>query len=196
MNMPANKNAAKLSTRDLILDTAAALFFREGFRAIGVDTIIERSGVAKMTLYRHFHSKEALIVAYLERSNEQFWGWFEQSLGQGSAREKLEQLFAAVGELANKPTCYGCTFQSAAAEFPNPEQPGHAIARQHKEEVIERLAALAAAAGAADAVALANQLLLLMDGAFAAARMFGRPNPAAHIGQAARILIAAQLDGV
>ena len=68
------------SARQQILDTAVDLFSREGYLAVGIDTIIERSGVAKMTLYRHFPSKNALITAYLEYSNTTFWAWFEQAV--------------------------------------------------------------------------------------------------------------------
>ena len=68
---------AKTKTREQLLSTAADLFYREGFRAIGVDTISAVSGVSKMTLYRQFQSKDELIVAYLNESNAQFWEWFE-----------------------------------------------------------------------------------------------------------------------
>jgi AcrR family transcriptional regulator len=179
------------SARAQILATAAALFYEEGFRAVGIDTIIARSGVAKMTLYRHFPSKDALIAAYLEDANARFWVWFDEALGEGGPRAQLEQLFDAVGVLANHPTCLGCTFQSSAAEFPDPSHSGHAVAIAHKRAVAGRLAALAEAAGAHDAHGLAAQLLLLMDGAWAAARMFGPANHAAQVGDAARALISA-----
>jgi AcrR family transcriptional regulator len=188
------KNGAKRSARDVILETAADLFFREGFRAVGVDTIIERSGVAKMTLYRYFPSKDDLIVAYLEYSNEKFWEWFEESLGEGNAREKLERLFEAVGVLANNPACYGCTFQSTAAEFPDRAHPGHQVAIRHKQEVVARLKSLAENADAHDPDQLAQQLLLVMDGAWVAARVFGPGNPAVHVGTAARAIIAAHFE--
>lgn len=64
---------AKVPARERVLETAGGLFYRYGFRAVGIDTVIAKSGVAKMTLYKHFPSKDALIAAYLERSNEAFW---------------------------------------------------------------------------------------------------------------------------
>ncbi len=184
------------STRQQVLDTAADLFFREGYRAIGIDTIVERSGMAKMTLYRHFPSKNALIVAYLERTSEQFWVWFVQATSQhpGSPRAQLVAVFEALEKLVATPICYGCPFLHVATEFPDEGHPGHQVARQHKLAVRARFQDLAAQAGARQPEVLADQLLLLMDGAYLQARMFGPANPASHVAQAARILIDAQVD--
>lgn len=179
--------------RERILAVAARRFYRDGFRAVGVDAIIAESNVAKMTLYRHFPSKDDLIVAYLEESNLRFWAWLEAALGQGSPREQLLALFEGVQQLAMSPTCTGCTFQHAAADFPTLDHPGHRIALAHKQAVLARLGGLAAAAGVPNPDRLAAQLLLLMDGAFVAARMFGPDNHAVHAATAASILIMAAL---
>ena len=147
-----------------------------------------------MTLYRHFRSKDELIVAHLERANERFWAWFDDALaGQEEPRARLSALFEAVAGLAASPACLGCTFQGTAAEFPAQDHPGHRVARAHKEAVLERLRQLAREAGAHDPAQLAGELLLVMDGAFAAARMFGRRSPAAAAPQAAAALLDAQL---
>jgi AcrR family transcriptional regulator len=178
------------SARDRILDTAAELFYAHGFHAIGVDLIVEHAAVAKTTLYRHFPSKDDLIGAWLERANEQFWSWLDESVAPGDTpAAQLVHLYDAVEQLATSPTCLGCAFQVTAAEFPEPTHPAHGVALDHKEAVRARLRDLAADAGAADATALGDALLLLMDGAFAAARMYGPSSPAAHVGAAARILI-------
>ena len=68
-----------LSTKDQLLETAARLFFQNGYRAVGVDTISAESGNGKMTLYRHFESKDELIAAYLQESNTRFWSWSHRS---------------------------------------------------------------------------------------------------------------------
>jgi AcrR family transcriptional regulator len=182
------------SARQKILDVASKRFCRDGFRAVGVDTIIAESGVAKMTLYRHFPSKDDLIVAYLEDANRKFWEWFEASLGPGSAQEQLRSLFDALKELVTSATCLGCSFQHAAADFPDPQHPGHRVALAHKQAVHVRLHDLTMAMDARDPEALAAQLLLLIDGAFVAIRMYGPQNPGAYVAQAASALIDAQVS--
>lgn len=190
------KGIATSSKRQQILDVASDLFFRYGFRAVGIDTIIEQSGVAKMSLYRYFPSKDDLIVAYLEQSNERFGQWFEQAISAypQNPHAQLIALFEAVGQLATNPACYGCSFQGTAAEFPGQDHPGHKVALAHKKSVQERMQQMAEQAGARDPAMLAAQLLLLMDGAFVAARMFGPENPARHVAQAAATLVEAQLS--
>ena len=181
---------AERSARDRILDTASDLFYRDGYHAVGIDTIVERSGVAKMTLYRHFPSKDALIAGYLERANAEFWEWFEsKTAAVDDPQEKLVAAFRATAALATSPQCLGCTFQAAASEFPELDHPGHDVALAHKRRVLDRLAELANDAGLADPEGLATQLLLLMDGAWVAARMFGPDNHAASVADAARVLI-------
>lgn len=178
------------SGRDRILDTAAELFYADGFHQVGVDLIVERSGVAKTTLYRHFASKDELIVAWLERANRQFREWFDTAVARRrTPKGGLIGVFEALEKLATSPECLGCTFQVTAAEFPDPTHPGHATAVAHKQAVRHRLRGLAADTGARDPDALGDSLLLLMDGAFAAARMYGPDNPAARVAGAARALI-------
>ncbi|SRR6266508_1014574 len=178
------------AARERILEAASRLFLRDGFRAVGVDTIVAEAGIAKMTLYTHFPSKDDLIVAYLERANGQFWEWLDgASAGVDDPRARLVAMFDAVGKLANSPGCLGCTFQGTAAEFPDPQHPGHRVALAHKQAVRARLRTLTEHAGLRAPEDLADQLLLLMDGAWVAARMFGPDNPGAQVAAAARALI-------
>ena len=180
------------SARDRILSAAGDLFYEYGFHAVGIDLIIERAGVAKATLYRHFRTKDDLIAAYLDVADTRFWDWFDRALNPAAApTDSLTRLFDAVGELASSPTCLGCTFQASAAEFPDRSHPGHAVALAHKDAVRTRLRDLAEAAGADRPEDLADALLLIMDGAFAATRMYGPDNPGRRAGDAARALIAA-----
>lgn len=180
------------SARERLLDTASELFYRDGYHAVGIDTIVERSGVAKMTLYRHFPSKDDLIAAYLERANAEFWDWLEGELATvDDPVAKLITAFEATAQLATSPRCLGCTFQAAASEFPKLEHKGHRVALDHKRRVLERLAGLAREAGLREADGLAAQLLLLMDGAWVAARMFGPDNHATAVADAARALVEA-----
>ncbi|MBI3944275.1 MAG: TetR/AcrR family transcriptional regulator [Chloroflexi bacterium] len=190
MSMTPRHNA-----RQRILDAVADLFYREGYQAVGVDRIVQETGVTKMTLYRHFPSKDDLIVTYLHESNAKFWEWIETTLKpyENSPYDQLVAFFEAVAQMSNAPGCHGCTFQNTAVELPALEHPGHRVALDHKQAVLDRLNDLAVAAGAREPEILANQLFLLMDGAWIAKRMFGPTNPAQDLVSAARVLIDAQL---
>jgi len=182
------------AARERILKTAQHLFYRDGYRAVGVDMMVAESGVAKMTLYRHFPSKDDLIGAYLERTNEQLLAWMEGLIASHrDPRLALEAVFDGVAKLASSPECLGCTFIAAAGEFPEPAHPAHEAAAAHKRAIVGRLRELAEQAGARDANALAEELLLIMDGAWSAARVFGPGSHGRRASRAAKDLIAAHL---
>jgi AcrR family transcriptional regulator len=180
------------STAEHILDVAGALFYERGFAATGVDLVVRESGVAKMTLYRHFPSKDHLIAGWLERVDAQFWLAYDRWAGAETlpARERLIGIFAGLEKLVGSPQCLGCPFLLAAAEFPEPGTQAHRIARRHKQRLRARLREMAADAGSADADSLGDQLLLLMDGAFMAARLFGGDDhPGRAVAGAAALLL-------
>jgi AcrR family transcriptional regulator len=180
--------------RERVLRVAGELFSEHGFQAVGIDLIIERAGVAKATLYRHFPTKDHLIAAYLDAANERFWAWFDAAVDTAlDPAETLARVFDAVATLATSPVCLGCSFQKAAAEFPERTHPGHHVALAHKDDVRERLRQLAVDADASHPDELADALLLVMDGAFASARMYGPDNPGRQAGTAARALINDQV---
>jgi AcrR family transcriptional regulator len=180
------------SARDRVLRVAGEMFYERGFHAVGIDLIVERAEVAKATLYRHFPTKDDLIAAYLDAANERFWTWFDDALDTSADPvEAIAGLFDAVAALATDSACFGCTFQVSAAEFPARDHPGHGVALAHKDAVRARLRDLAVGAGARDPAELADSLLLLMDGAFAAARMYGPDNPGRRAGTTARALLDA-----
>ena len=179
----------KTSARERLLDTAGALFHRYGFQAVGIDRILAESGVAKMTMYRYFASKDEMIAAYLERANTAFWNWADRATTKAPTPEaKLVALFEAIETLSSSPECLGCVFQGAALAFPEFEHPSHQIAAKHKTEVRDYLTALATQARLREPVSLAVQLALLIDGAWITARVFpGRST--AGVAAAARALI-------
>ena len=184
-----------VSPKDQLLETAARLFFQNGYRAIGVDTITGESGIGKMTLYRHFESKDDLILAYLQESNTKFWEEFEKATGDASSpREKLVAFFRGLSSYVTDPNCYGCPFLNVASEYPEADYPGHRVALEHKESVRQQFRDLATQAGARDPGVLADQLFLLMDGAYMAARMFGIENPGSSVAEAAIVLLDAQIN--
>lgn len=186
----------KKPARQRILDTASEMFYRDGVRAVGIDAIIARSGVAKMSLYRNFPSKDALVAAWLEDRNAFFWRRWEKAeeAGGGDPRARLEAILDMVAAAASHPNWRGCPFLNTGTEFPDADHPAHAVILRHKLAVHERLRALADAAGARAPDLLAQQLQLLIDGAYAIGQSLGPEGPAATVAGAGRTLIAAQLD--
>ena len=157
------------SRRADVLEAASARFFRDGITATGVDAIVEDAGVAKMTLYRHFPSKDDLVVAYLARRDCAFRARLEAEL---DARADLRQRALAPADLyraaAEEPGFHGCAFVNAGAELA-PEHPGRRVIAAHKRWVVERWAELIADLGAPDPAGLAEECALLVEGALAQA---------------------------
>ena len=105
--------------KDRLFEVAARLFYQQGYRAVGVDTLAEELGIGKMTLYRHYPSKDDLIVAYLQNSDKEFWGYFEQITGKASSPSgKLVAFFEALQAYATTPACFGCPFLNVADGIP------------------------------------------------------------------------------
>lgn len=184
----------EITPKEKLYQTAARLFYQHGYRSTGVDTIAAEAGIGKMTLYRHYPSKDDLIIAYLRDSDRLFWDQFEQITHDAqTAKEKLLAFFEALQSYVLSPVCYGCPFVNIAAEYPEAEHPGHQAALGHKQSVLACFHQLAEAAGASDPAGLANALFLLMDGAYAAARMFGpsQHSPAVSLAETARRVIQA-----
>src|ERR1700758_4883910 len=183
--------------RQRILDTASEMFYRDGVRAVGIDAIIARSGVAKMGLYRNFPSKDALVTAWLEDRNAFFWQRWDKAEASraGNPRIQLEAILDMVGTTSSHPKWRGCPFHNTGTEFPEPNHPARAVILANKRAVRERLCALSAAAGARDADLLAQQLQLLIDGAYSIGQSLGPDGPARTVASAGRALIAAQIEG-
>lgn len=178
------------SARERILETAGRLFYQYGYHAVGVDTIIAEARVAKMTLYRHFASKDELVVAYLERVNTQMLQLIDEAAaGTEDAVEQIRAIGELVARIATSPQCLGCAFQMGALEFPASDHPVRRAALAHKTALRDRLMAYAQRGGLHNSEQLADQLMLLIDGAWIAARMFGPHNPAASLTAALDTLI-------
>ncbi|MDH6167666.1 AcrR family transcriptional regulator [Variovorax boronicumulans] len=165
--------------RERILETATALFYQEGVRAVGVDLVVERSGVAKTSLYRHFATKDDLVVAFLEREDAEYWSDWD-GVAEKAKGDPLAELEVHIRWIANhilKPTYRGCPFLNVATEFPDAAHPARAITTRHKLELHRRLAALAKGAGIRKPVELADQLGLLFDGAYMNGHLTGKKGP-------------------
>lgn len=187
---------AKTNTREKILLVADNLFYKEGIRAVGVDTIIAESEVAKTTLYRYFPSKDDLVVAYLERRNQLFWDLLEEKLKQqlDSPQQQLLAIFNWIDSLLNSDDNYGCPFLMVASEFPELNYPGHQIATAHKQKMRSRMKELIESAGIEQAEELSAALLMLVDGAFAERRLFHQGKNGISLEQAAKMMINSYAD--
>ena len=180
-----------VSKREHLVETAGRLFARDGFRATGVDRILAEAGVAKMTLYNHFKSKDDLILEVLSRRDDGFRHWLAEEVAARAAapREQLLAVFDVLDAWFHQPGFRGCTFVNAAAEFGAADAPPHRVAAEHKHRVGAYLRDLAAAAGATDPAGLAEELMLLIEGAISLAHVAGRKSAARRAQMVARRLI-------
>lgn len=192
---PKDAAADEPSARDRLLAAAGELFYRQGIRSVGVDEIVARADVAKMSLYRSFPSKDELIAAYLQASDASYWDWWDGVVARhpGDPRRQLRALFRGLAKRTTRAGWRGCPFTNAATEFPEPGHPARKVAERNKHELRRRLLGLARALRARRPARLADQLVLLFEGAYASAQTFGAAGPAAAVAEAAEALVAAQL---
>lgn len=186
----------KQSARDRILAAANELFYWQGIRAIGIDTVIEKAGVAKMSLYRAFPSKDDLIAAFMDMRDRVYWEWWDKVVSRhpGDPRAQLRVLFEALGKRASSPDYRGCPFVNTAVEFPDHAHPGRAVAERNKRELRRRLMGLAEALRVADPALLTDQLMLLMEGAYSAGNTLGPDGPSVAVASAAEIIISSHVS--
>jgi AcrR family transcriptional regulator len=158
-----------------ILDAAENLFYLEGVRNVGIDAVIKRARVNKMSLYRQFGSKDDLLRHYLLRRDERFWAYFDASLAKhpGHPRAQLRQLFVDLAARTSAISYRGCPFVNIAVEFPDRSHIARRMVADNKARLLDRLRELAKAAGARNASFLAKALALLIEGAYAASQTYG-----------------------
>lgn len=184
------------SVRDRILNTARELFYRDGIHAVGVDTVVAQSGVAKTSLYRWFPSKDALVVAVLQKEAEDRWaGWDYTAARAGSEpRARLRAQLEGIVRYVTGPKYRGCPFMNVTAEFADPQHPARAVAREIMEELRRRVRALVEPLEVRNPDELTEQLVMLIDGAFSSAQVFGKQGPHQFLVAAADALVDAQLN--
>jgi AcrR family transcriptional regulator len=193
-DQPATK---PLLAADRIRKTAREMFYRDGIRAVGVDAIVTQAGVTKPSLYRSFSSKDELAATYLRDYDAEFWARFNAACDAhpGDPRAQLLDYLSGLSKRAVLSGYRGCGLTNAAVEYPEPEHPARAVAVEHKLELRRRLNEMAAGMGAGDPEALADGLLLLIEGAFVSSQLFGEGGPAGRVAEMADKLIQAHLPG-
>ena len=178
--------------RERILAAASDLFYRLGIRAVGVDAIAEAAGTNKMTLYRHFESKDVLVAEYLRRlagKSEVFWANIQRE-HPDSARKQLGSWLEAAGRDANDPQGRGCALANAAVELAEKDHPARRVIEEHKRASRDRLAKLCADAGLKQPEMLADELFLLLEGARVCAQSIGADSPCCRFVRMGEAIIA------
>ena len=167
--------------RERIVSTARDLFHRRGFRAVGIDTIAEVAGTNKTTLYRHFISKDDLIMECLRSRAEearQSWAEIEASSPEDGLAQLRFWLARVAKRLAND--CRGCEFTNAAVELTEEDHPARKFIEDIKTEYRDWLAKLCRKAGIARAELLADTLSILLEGARASRQSVGPEGPSSR----------------
>ena len=194
--MARTASSRRPSARNRILTAASDLFYKEGVNKVGIDRIIAESGVAKMSLYNNFKSKDDLIAAYLEQFDQSWTPAFQKKVEE-LADEPTDQLLAIFDVLHGwfqKPDFRGCAFVNTSVELANPDHPAAQIAAKHKQMTMAYIESLAEAAGLQNAESLAFQIAILIEGAIALALMGQKEQAAVHAKAAAVVLVAAHRE--
>jgi AcrR family transcriptional regulator len=183
--------------RERLVHAAVDLFYNHGFQAVGLDRILAEAGVTKTTFYKHFESREDLIVAAIKRRDEwesQAWAAAVQRLGGPDPKAQLLAFFDVMDIWFNDPDFRGCQFLNAAAEFPDPRDPVHIAAADHKRATRNYFRDLAVAAGIVEAETFADQYTALVEGTLVLRQAHGRNDAARVIKPAVESLLGDALD--
>ena len=177
--------------KDQILETASRLFYSQGIKATGVESIVKAAGTTKMTLYKYFASKDDLVIAFLRKRDEEFTNWFVDQVNAKAdqPKDKLLAIFDVLGEWLEIPEFRGCAFINASAEFPIENNPVQKISAEFYEKFRNYIAELAREAGAENPDNLAQQLGLIIEGAIVSEQMKRGSGSIVIARQVAEILI-------
>lgn len=172
--------------RDRLIVSAVDLCYRNGFNAVGLDQIITHAGVTKTTFYKHFESKDDLLIAAIQaRDSWESEAW-ERAVQMYGGADPVQQLLAMYDILHvwfNDPIYGGCMFINAASEFPNPNDPIHQAAANHKQKFWGWVRSLGEQAGIKDTQSFADNYVILFEGTLIMRQVYGR-NDAAQAAKA------------
>src|SRR5262245_23163851 len=179
------------------MEAAFRRLYDDGFRNVAIDQILADVGISKTAFYKHFESKDDLLLAALEhhqRQMEQQFRSFIHRPGDDSPSRRLWALFDAVQNVTETERFHGCVFVNVAIEFPLPHEPAHVLAVKSKQAIQRIVEELAQQAGAANAKALAEELCLIMEGAYVTRHMSCNPETIAIARRLAERAITAHLQ--
>lgn len=184
------------SKRNEIVEKALAIFYRNGFHATGMDMLVAETGISKTSMYKHFRTKEDLIVAALRLRDETIRNWLFRRMEEltPNPRNQLVALFDALGEWFEQPDFQGCLFIKASSEFQEASHLVHKQAADHKNMLHQHFTELAKAAGAKEPQNLAQKILLLKEGAIVTAHFQKNSRSAMDAKAAAAALLDAEFS--
>jgi AcrR family transcriptional regulator len=183
--------------RARLVHVAIELVYVHGFQAVGIDRVIAEAGVTKTTFYKHFESKDDLFVAAIKQRDDWEMKGFNAAVQKLAGDDPLAKLLANFDVLDlwfNSPDFRGCQFINAAAEFPNPHDPVHAVAAAHKRRNRDGIRDLAVEAGLDDPESFADQYTALVEGTLVLRQIHGRNDAAKVIKPAVEALITRSLS--
>jgi AcrR family transcriptional regulator len=184
--------ATTATPRDRLIDTAAELFYSRGLPQVGINEVTERAGVARMTLYNQFDSKEALALAAFERKAEARRAAMEERLERArTPADAVKAMFDLSERFASDSGFRGCPFINVTVQDPRPEGPMHLLVRKHKAWIRQKFRDVAAKAGHKKPDVTAQQLLALLDGSSMEAFIQGNTEAIRASRQAALFLLSA-----
>lgn len=168
------KRANSSETRNKILDTADRLFYEKGIKSVGIDTIIAESGVAKMSLYHHFPSKEKLIIEYLEERDKGFFKNFELYLDNETTEDPITEYFSFLKKELFKDCSLHCPFLNVIVEFPDMNNNLHEVIIKHKIKIKTKLQTTLERLGYKNSLKKAEQITLIWHGLLINLQIFGK----------------------
>jgi AcrR family transcriptional regulator len=184
-----------VNLREHILDVASALFYKHGLRNVGIDRIIAESGIARMTLYNHFKSKDLLIEEYLRRASSRWMKWYEGKIERSSedARERLLGAFSVLDGWFRSRDFRGCSVTNAMVELADEAHPAAAVKDEYHQGLRELFLRLVRDAAIDDPEELVEELIVVLRGAMTSALVDGPQGVAARARRTAEHLIDARL---
>jgi AcrR family transcriptional regulator len=185
-------------TKQRLVESAVRRFYRDGFRSVGIDQVLTDVGISKTAFYKHFESKEDLMLAALEMQNQ----WLQETLrtmirerGGETATGQLHAVLDVVEHIIESDDFQGCIFVNVAMEFPLPHEPAHMAAAENKRAIEEIITEIAREAGAADPELLAQELCLIVEGTYVTRHVTGNKQTIDIARRVAKLAIESALKG-
>ncbi|WP_307071460.1 TetR/AcrR family transcriptional regulator [Streptomyces sp. B3I8] len=167
------EGAAVSEARTRLLNTATRIFYAEGIHSVGIDRIVAEAKVTRATLYRHFASKEDLVLAYLQQADQAVRGQVGAALADAPApADQVRAVATSITQGIRSAGFRGCAFLNAAAEYSDPTHPIHQAVLAHRQWFLDTVTELLARTGDKPAEAAGRHFVMLRDGAMAAGCLF------------------------